>query len=367
VRLTPTACSWIVQLRFHGKNQRITLGRVGTLPFEGPPERPGARDLAIVALNAARRGINPQEAIGQATAPQGATLGAIWTAYVKAGHPLLSGTGCKRPTSIESDGYVWKAHVSKLAGEPAAAIDTRCVQRFLDTIFGYGARAHALILTRTLLTFARSRGLADTKVIDLRARPSRQVQNFLKPAELAHLDAMLATLAAERPMQQLGFVALRVMLHTGMRKTEVLSLQWRHVDLDHRVIHLPRDKTSDVGRDVLLSDTVVEILESLPRLASSGYVFFATRKGRNGKLLFSIQYPWRQALRRAGLRHVRPHDLRHSFAATAIASGISLYTTGKLLGHKHARTSERYAHLSCEAQREALDKVAAAIGANGES
>jgi integrase len=366
LRLTPTTRSWIVQLRFRGKELRITLGRVGILPCEGPPDRPGARDLAIVALNAARRGIDPREAIGQAKAPRGITLGEVWAAYVKAGSPLLSGTGRKRPKSVESDGYLWRAHVSKLAGEPAAAIDTPRVQRFLDDIEGPGARSHAMILTRTLLAFAKSRGLAATQQIDIKSRPSRAVQNFLKPAELAKLDAALAALAAEKPSQQLGFSALRLMLHTGMRKGEVLSLEWPHVDLEHRVIHLPRDKANDLGRDVLLSEAAVEVLSDLPRLARNDHVFFATRKNRNGRHLFDIRYPWAQALKRAGLRHVRPHDLRHSFASTAIASGISLYTTGKLLGHKRARTSERYAHLSREAQREALDRVADVLGANGE-
>jgi integrase len=278
----------------------------------------------------------------------------------------LSGAGRKRASTIKADEYLRNAHVSKLKNEPASAIDEPRMQRFLDRIEGYGARSHALILTRTLLKFARSRGLAETQRIDIKSRPSRHVQNFLKPDELVRVDTALATLAEEKPAQQLGYAALRLMLHTGMRKGEVLSLHWQHVDLAHRTIHLPRDKANDHGRDVLLSDTAVEVLLSLPRLAYSDYIFFATRKNSNGHLA-DIRHPWRQALKRAGLRHVRPHDLRHSYASSAIGSGISLYVTGKLLGHKRARTSERYSHLSTEAQREAVDKVAVVLGPNGTS
>ena len=71
-----------------------------------------------------------------------------------------------------------------------------------------------------------------------------------------------------------------------------------NVDLDHRVIHLERDKASgeNVGRDVLLSDAAVEVLRSLPRLARGGCVFFGRR--REGHLI-DLEYFWEQALKRA--------------------------------------------------------------------
>src|SRR5262245_6648633 len=78
VRLTSKARSYIVQLRQGGREFRLTLGAVGVLPFEGPPNRPGARDLAVAAITAARRGDDPRAAIGQARAPQGLTLAELW-------------------------------------------------------------------------------------------------------------------------------------------------------------------------------------------------------------------------------------------------------------------------------------------------
>src|SRR5215218_9031780 len=65
-RLTPGARSWIVQVRKpDGSKKRITLGAVGTLPVEGPPDAPGARDLAMAALNAARRGEDSAASMGR--------------------------------------------------------------------------------------------------------------------------------------------------------------------------------------------------------------------------------------------------------------------------------------------------------------
>ena len=137
----------------------------------------------------------------------------------------------------------------------------------------------------------------------------------------------------------------------------MLSLTWHDVDLEARVLHLQRDKASgeNAGRDVLLSDQAVAVLQSLPRLARLGFVFFGAR--RNGHII-DLEYYWEQALQRAKLRRVRLHDLRHSYASAAIGSGTSLYTVGVLLGHRDPKTTARYAHLTREAARAASDAVA---------
>jgi hypothetical protein len=62
----------------------------------------------------------------------------------------------------------------------------------------------------------------------------------------------------------------------------------------------------------------------------------------------AIWYAWDSARKRAGLGHVRIHDLRHSFASFLVNSGRSLYEVQKLLGHSHIKTTQRYAHLSDE-------------------
>jgi len=151
-----------------------------------------------------------------------------------------------------------------------------------------------------------------------------------------------------------------LLLHTGMRKGEVLSLDWSAIDLEHRVIHLERDKASgeNVGRDVDLSDAAVAILQSLPRLTRGGWIFPGGR--RDGHLV-DLEYFWDQALAKAKLRHIRVHDLRHSYASTCIGAGVGIYAVGQLLGHRSSRTTERYAHLSREARREALQRAAAVL------
>lgn len=359
--------SWVVQVRYQHRLMRITLGPVGTLPFEGPPDHPGAADLARIALNAARRGEDPRVAIGRAKHPAGISLAAIWDAYVKAGHPLLGKVGgAKRASSIKTETYRWNKHfANKIAHEPPANFDDVRVQRWLDGIKGVGAKSHSLIHLKGLLSFGASRGMCDRHKITLTATPSRRIQNFLKADELKRLDAALIDLAREQPARMLGFNALRLLLHTGCRKSEVLTLRWTDVDLDHRVLHLEHDKASGAerGRDVILSDAAVDVLRSLPRLARGGHVFFGRR--RQGHLV-DLEYFWAQGLKRAKLKRIRIHDLRHSHASLLIANGTSLYVAGKLLGHRSSRTTERYSHLAQETLRAEIDKAAEALVLSGD-
>ena len=70
-----------------------------------------------------------------------------------------------------------------------------------------------------------------------------------------------------------------------------------------------------------------------------------------------VKSAWRRARVKAGLEHVNFHDLRHSCASILLAHGVDLYTIGKILGHAHTNTTQRYAHLQVEQQRTALNKL----------
>ena len=126
------------------------------------------------------------------------------------------------------------------------------------------------------------------------------------------------------------------------------------------MLHLQRDKSSgeNVGRDVLLTDAAVQLLRSLPRLAHTNWVFFGRQRDSH---IIDLERYWSASLERAGIKRVRMHDLRHSYASAAIAGGISLFTVGKLLGHRDLKSTARYSHLSQEAQREAANVVGGAL------
>ncbi|MCA3562346.1 MAG: site-specific integrase [Aestuariivirga sp.] len=359
VRLTPGAKSYIVQFRAGGRSQRMTLGRVGVLPFEGPPDRPGARDLAIAALNAARRGEDPSQAVGRARHGDGVTMNAVWDEYKKAGFPKLRGVGRKRDSTIARDEARYDLLIRPSIGkERVEKIDTARVRRWLDDIPTEGQRSHALVMLKSLLNFAGTRGFSKIQPIDVKPTKSREVQNFYRPEEIALLDRALVDLIAEKPSQRLAFSALRLLIATGARLGEITSLRWAAVDLERRVVQLERDKTSDNRRDILLTAEAVTVLKALPRTASP-FVFFSDSAAGH---IMDLKKAWLSALSRAKLRRLRLHDLRHSFASAAIRQGVSLYVVGKLLGHRQATTTQRYAHLEQEVARDALDKIAKATG-----
>jgi site-specific recombinase XerD len=98
----------------------------------------------------------------------------------------------------------------------------------------------------------------------------------------------------------------------------------------------------------------------LPREDDSPYVLPAQRG--NGHFV-GIQKVWQRIRDAAKLPDIRIHDLRHSFASIAVSGGDSLYLVGKVLGHRQARTTERYAHLKDDPLRAVADRTAGTIAA----
>lgn len=160
--------------------------------------------------------------------------------------------------------------------------------------------------------------------------------------------------------------AIRLLMLTGARLREVLSLEWSHVDFDRGLLRLPDSKTGK--KTIVLGGAALALLEGLPRVGR--YVVASTSAGTAGERPRSdLNRPWRAVRAAAGLPELRIHDLRHSAAAVGAGAGLSLHQIGGLLGHTQARTTAKYAHLAADPQRRAADlignEVAAALGLGG--
>lgn len=155
--------------------------------------------------------------------------------------------------------------------------------------------------------------------------------------------------------------AIRLLLLTGARVGEILTLRWSFVDLERACLLLPDSKTGQ--KHITLNANAIAVLKAIPRIAGNPFVIV----GRfDRSRLINIQKPWRRIRKLAGIEDVVLHDLRHSFASVAAASGGSLPMIGKLLGHQHTMTTARYAHLADDPARQLNQKVgdviAGAIG-----
>jgi integrase len=132
---------------------------------------------------------------------------------------------------------------------------------------------------------------------------------------------------------------LRLLVLTGLRKSEALGLRWEYLDLQKQLIQLPDSKTG--GRIVYLDHSAVELLQGLG-VQSQGWVFPGQR-GSKGHLI-GLQKIWKKLLRDAGLSDdIRIHDLRHHYASLA-ARELPLPLVMSLLGHREVRTTMGYVH-----------------------
>lgn len=165
------------------------------------------------------------------------------------------------------------------------------------------------------------------------------------------------------PADPFAVAALRFALLAGWRIGEVCALRWDAIDTARAVAVLGESKTGKTFRP--LGAAALLLLDELPRVDGSPYVFPSSRRGfgQQGKRVANqpIGVPrrlWDAVREHAQLDGVRIHDLRHSFGATLADSGKSLVLIAALLGHKQTRTSERYAKARRDVRQEAADDAA---------
>jgi integrase len=181
-------------------------------------------------------------------------------------------------------------------------------------------------------------------------------QRYLTLEEYARLGQVLDDLERQGAENIFVIAAIRLLLLTGARLSEILTLQWPFVDLERGFLLLPDSKTGQ--KQIGLSTTAIAQLRQIPKVQGNPYVIVGRfERGR----LINLQKPWRRIRDLAGISDVRLHDLRHSFASVAATSGASLPMIGKLLGHTQPQTTARYSHLADDPLRQLNQRVGDAI------
>jgi integrase len=181
-------------------------------------------------------------------------------------------------------------------------------------------------------------------------------QRFLSSEELARLGSALRAGRDNDPESAL--LALRLLILTGARLSEILTLRWSSVDVENGLLHLPDSKTGP--RAVPIGAPVLALLAATPRERGNPYVCPGEKAGHH---FVGLPRVWQRIRRRAGLEGVRLHDLRHTHASSAAGLGTSLQIIGALLGHSGPQTTARYAHLADSPVRAAANQVTNYIAA----
>jgi integrase len=181
-------------------------------------------------------------------------------------------------------------------------------------------------------------------------------ERFLSAAELRRIGEVLREIESEGVELPSAILAARLLILTGCRLGEIMTLKWDYVDFDENVLRLPDSKS---GKKIVhLGAPAVEYLLDAQRIDGNPFVIAGTLPA---KPLSDLQPFWQRVRARAGVKDVRIHDLRHTFASTAVASGQGLPMIGKLLGHTQVQTTARYAHLAAEPVKTAADSISKSL------
>jgi len=338
----------------HGRGARqrwVIIGR------HGAPWTPDtARHRAKAVLLAVGTGQDPARDRDDETVA--ATVSDLWQLY-RQRHSVPS----KKPRSVAEDDALARDYILPTFGNSrVVSINRPEVARWHASMFSKPARANrALALLRAMLNKAEVWGMRTegqnpaTRIKKFTERPR---ERYLSVEELGRLGAALSRFEDEGRCSTPAIGLLRLLLFTGMRLGEGLTLQWGHVDLERGALNLPTSKTG--AKTVPLPTPAREVLAAQPRNAASGFVFPGSSEG---KPLQGMQKIWQRIRRDAGLDDVRIHDLRHGFASVAVQAGESLYLVGKVLGHRQASTTERYAHAAIDPIRSTSEKTSQTIAA----
>jgi integrase len=352
VRILPSGKrSYLVQYRVGRRSRRITLGPHGVLTSDQ------ARGMAIKVLAEVREGGDPA---GARKARRDAVTVQELSARFDSEHIAVR---VKESTAREYRRNLRRFILPVLGRHRVSDVTRADVAKFHHDLrhIPYQANRNLEIVSK-MFNLAEMWGLrpdGSNPRRHIRKYPEQKRERFLNASELRRLGEVLDEMEAERTELLSAVTAVRLLVLTGCRLNEIMKLKWDYVDFDQGVLRLPDSKTG--AKAVQLGQAAVAALRCVPRDTDNPHVIVGTKPDQP---LSDLQPFWQRLRSRAGLKDVRIHDLRHTFASIAVASGQGLPMIGKLLGHTQVQTTARYAHLAGDPVKAAANDVSATIAAS---
>lgn len=264
---------------------------------------------------------------------------------------------CERQRSFKTKQRLLKQLINAFGHLYTRQITTRLLEDFQTQRLKKGNKPATINRLMATMKHCMHKGYQWEMVTEDTLKRVRQVKlleennrrlRYLSPEECQHLiDACSGDIKA----------IVIIALNTGMRKSEILSLKWENVDLRHNFILLDNTKNGE-RREIPINETLRGVFQGLTRRLDVPYVFFDKT---TGKPYQDVKKSFGSALRRAGIKDFRFHDLRHTFASHLVMAGVDITTVRELLGHKTLTMTLRYAHLAPTHKVKAVEVLDKAI------
>ncbi len=371
LKVTPKGSKiYVFQYRWLGRKTplKVTLGK------HGDPWTPTqARKQAEILRGQVKSGINPRTEAKEAIKAelQSMTVKELCETY------LLEGCTTKKASTIATDKGRIHRHIIPLLGKlKVKDLTSQDIRKFMNDVAsgktsvdvktvsrgrarvtgGKGTASRTVGLLGGILSFAVQEGIiTGNPVRGVKRFRDKKNERYLSAEELSQLGKAIRD-AEEEGENKIGIAALRLLILTGCRKSEILSLKWSEVNFELGCLQLSESKTNE--KIVPLGAPALELLDALPEIVGSPFVF--PSKSGKGHLI-GLPRIWERIRSRAGLDDVRLHDLRHSFASVGAGAGLGLPIVGRLLGHRDPKTTARYAHIADYPAKVAVDQISANI------
>ena len=335
--------SFFLRRTVRGHIRSATIGNADTMTV--PQARAEARKLIATFIEPAKKDNGPRTP-GR---PMDAFAGEFLERYARHWKPttLADSTYIVRKRILPAFGHLtvdaitvehvrdWFASMADRPGNANRAMPTLSVMMRMAELWGY--RVH------------NSNPCKNTR--RYRTEPK---ECFLTAEEMARLNAVLTRDEFYCPQ---AVAIVRLLMLTGCRFGEVVSLEWCWIK--GKRIFLPDSKSGP--RTVWLSGAARALIDAIPRYGPDCPFLFPARPLT--RHIDNIEYQWHRIRNEAGLPGLRLHDLRHSWASTAVMNGVDMVTIAKLFGHALVEATERYTHLCDRSVADAADRVSNRIGA----
>ncbi len=361
---------YVVKYRFQGAQRFFTIGPHGSPWTPDTARKEAKRLLGMVESN---------EKPADPAADRDATKAQPTFAQFAERYLTEYAAAHKKPRTIEEDRRNLRLHLIPFLGAKKVGGITRSdAARFHRDSREFPVNANRCLATLShMLTVAETWGVrpvGTNPCQGIEKYPERKRERLLTSDELARLGDAIERAARgytdeewdalpenTRPERQTAedwrsIALLRLLLFTGARLSEILTLEWAWIDFERGVARLPDSKTG--AKNLQVPAPALAVLLALPRIGSNPHVLPGDKPDSH---FVGAQRPWQRVRKAAGIEDVRIHDLRHAFASVAVANGDSLYLVGKVLGHRQASTTERYAHLAPDPVRSVADRNAQRI------